>query len=137
MKHKIIPDVLSYAFAIIAFAKLFVSPELTFIVPNLLDIFAGPILALPFALMWLLSKGTWMGLGDAKLMLGIGWVLGLVAGISAVVLAFWIGAVVSLVWMYIVMRKFKARYEIPFGPYLILGMYLVLFFGIRVIELPM
>ena len=78
-----------------------------------------------------------MGLGDAKLVLGIGWVLGLIAGISAIVLAFWIGAIVSLIWMYVIMKKFKARYEIPFGPYLILGMYLVLFFGIRVIELPM
>ena len=137
MKHKIIPDALSYSFAVIALAKLFVSPELTFILPSFMDVLAGPILAQPFALMWLQSKGTWMGLGDAKLMLGIGWVLGLEAGISAVVLAFWIGAIVSLAWMYIVMRKFKARYEIPFGPYLILGMYLVLFFGIRVIEFPL
>ena len=137
MKHKVIPDVLAYTFAAVALAKLFISPELTFMLPSLLDVLAGPILAAPFALMWLLSKGTWMGLGDAKLMLGIGWVLGIVPGISAIVLAFWIGAIISLAWMYIVMRKFKARYEIPFGPYLILGMYLVLFFGIRVIELPL
>ena len=76
-----------------------------------------------------------MGLGDAKLVLGIGWVLGLSAGISAIVLAFWIGAVASVAWMYIVFRKIKSRYEIPFGPYLILGMYLVLLFGIQVIDL--
>lgn len=137
IKHKIIPDTLVYTFAVIAFAKLFVSPELTLMLPSLSDALAGPILALPFALMWLLSKGAWMGLGDAKLVLGIGWVLGLLPGVSAIVLAFWIGAIFSLIWMYVVMRKFKARYEIPFGPYLILGMYLVLFFGIRIIELPL
>lgn len=135
MKHKIIPDELSYTFAALALVKLFISPELSFVLPSLMDALAGPILALPFFLMSYLSKQTWMGMGDAKLVLGIGWTLGLVAGISAIILAFWIGAVISLAWMYVVMRKFKARYEIPFGPYLILGMYLVLFFGIQVIKL--
>jgi leader peptidase (prepilin peptidase)/N-methyltransferase len=137
MKHKIIPDALVYTFALVSLGKLFISPELAFVVPSIMDVLAGPLLALPFALMWLLSRGTWMGLGDAKLVLGIGWVLGLVPGISAIILAFWIGAIISLVWMYVVVKKFKARYEIPFGPYLILGMYLVLFFGIKVIELPL
>jgi len=136
IKHKVIPNALVYTFATIALVSLFISPELDFIIPDFWQIMAGPILALPFALMWLLSKGTWMGLGDAKLVLGIGWVLGFSAGVSAIILAFWIGAIVSVVWMYIVFRKVKARYEIPFGPYLILGMYLVLLFGIRVIEIP-
>ena len=98
------------------------------------DIIAGPVLALPFVLLWLFSKGTWMGLGDAKLVLGIGWTLGLVSAISAIILAFWIGAVISVAWMFIVFKKVKARYEIPFGPYLVIGMYLVLFFGIKVID---
>ena len=136
IKHKVIPDALVYTFAIVALARLFISPELDFIIPDLWQIMAGPILALPFALMWLMSKGTWMGLGDAKLVLVIGWVLGISAGVSAIILAFWIGAIVSVVWMYIVFRKVKARYEIPFGPYLILGMYIVLLFGIKVIEIP-
>ena len=76
-----------------------------------------------------------MGFGDAKLVLGIGWVLGIFSGISAIVLAFWIGAIVSVIWMYIVFKKLKSKQEIPFGPYLILGMYLVLLFNIQVIDL--
>ncbi len=130
IKHKIIPDGLVYAFAVIAFVNLFI-----FNTPALIDIFAGPLLALPFALLWLVSRGRWMGLGDAKIMLGIGWTLGFVAGISAVFLAFWIGAVVSVLWMYIVFHKVKGHYEIPFAPYLVLGMYLVLLFGISVIDI--
>lgn len=135
IKHKVIPDPLVYTFATIALVKLFFAPDLSFMWPSVTALLAGPILALPFALMFQFSGGTWMGLGDAKLVLGIGWVLGLSAGISAIVLAFWIGAVASVAWMYIVFRKIKSRYEIPFGPYLILGMYLVLLFGIQVIDL--
>ena len=135
MKHKIIPNAIVYTFAIVSLAKLFISPDLSFIIPSVYGLLAGPILALPFALMFFLSKGTWMGLGDAKLVLGIGWTLGIVSGISAIVLAFWIGSVVSVIWMLIVFRKLKAKYEIPFGPYLILGMYLVLLFGIQVLDI--
>lgn len=135
VRHKVIPDALVYTFSIISLARLFIASDLSIIIPPLSAILAGPILALPFALMFLFSNGTWMGLGDAKLVLGIGWTLGLFSGVSAIILAFWIGAVVSVIWMYIVFRKIKSRYEIPFGPYLILGMYLVLLFGIQVVDL--
>jgi len=135
IKHKIIPDVWVYSFSALAFIKLFISPELSIVVPSIMSLLAGPILALPFALIWVISKGKWMGLGDAKLILGIGWLLGLEAGISAVTLAFWIGAALSVIWVYVVFRKMKMKYEIPFGPYLILGMYIVLFTGVRVMQL--
>lgn len=134
-KHKIIPDPLVFLFAGLALIKLFISPDLGFALPTLWQILAGPLLALPFFLIWLVSKGRWMGLGDAKLTLGIGWVLGLGEGISAVILAFWIGAIISVLWMYVSFRKFKMRYEIPFGPYLILGMYLVLFWHIHIFDI--
>lgn len=137
IKHKIIPDPIVYLFAFVAFLKLFISPDLNFFVPSIGDLISGPLLASPFFFIWLFSKGKWMGLGDAKLTLGIGWVLGFTAGLSAVILAFWIGAIISVIWIYVVFRKFKSKQEIPFGPYLILGMYLVLFFGISVIELPL
>lgn len=127
IKHKIIPDELSYTFAVVALLHALLTPSLS-------HLLAGPLLALPFASLWLVSKGRWMGLGDAKLTLGIGWVLGMSAGISAIILAFWIGAIISVLWMLFAFKKFKAHYEIPFGPYLILGMYLVLFFHIQVFD---
>jgi prepilin signal peptidase PulO-like enzyme (type II secretory pathway) len=135
IRHKIIPDALAYTFAFVALARLFIAPDLSFIIPAVSDLIAGPLIALPFAVLHFASRGEWMGFGDAKLALGIGWVLGINAGISAVVLAFWIGAVVSVLWMYIVFKRIKSRYEVPFGPYLILGMYLVLLFQVQVIDL--
>lgn len=135
IKHKIIPDSFSYTFTFLAFLHLFILSDLSFRIPSIIELLSGPILALPFILLWALSKGKWMGLGDGKLVIGIGYILGLNGGISAVTLAFWIGAVVSVVWMYISFKKIKEKYEIPFGPYLILGMYLVLLFKINVIDI--
>jgi prepilin signal peptidase PulO-like enzyme (type II secretory pathway) len=135
IKHKIIPDPLVYLFALIALAGLFVGGASWWHMPSLWALLAGLILALPFALLWLVSGGRWMGLGDAKLMLGIGWFLGIGAGINALILSFWIAAAVSLAWMAVRHGKFKRGAEIPFGPYLILGMYLVLLFGFKVIDL--
>ena len=40
-----------------------------------------------------------MGLGDGKLALGIGWLLGLEHGGSAIMLSFWLGAGVALALM--------------------------------------
>jgi prepilin signal peptidase PulO-like enzyme (type II secretory pathway) len=129
IRHKIIPDGLSYLFSALALIYLIFIAE-----PTLWSLLAGPILALPFALIWLFSKGEWMGLGDAKLILGIGWTLGLTLGLSAVILAFWIGALCSVIYLIMIKGKIKPRYEVPFGPYLILGMYIVLFTGIEIID---
>jgi leader peptidase (prepilin peptidase)/N-methyltransferase len=134
IKHKILPDPFVYTFAFLALASLFVGGNTWFHVPTVSQLIAGPLLALPFALLWLFSKGTWMGLGDAKLVLGIGWILGISGGVNALILAFWIAAIASVTWLLVTYRKLKPRTEVPFGPYLILGMYLVLLFKIQVLD---
>lgn len=137
VKHKIIPDRFVYAFAAVALAGLFIGGPSLWHIPTYWQLIAGPLLALPFALLWLVSGGTWMGLGDVKLMLGIGWVLGISQGLNAVILSFWIAAGVSVLWILLTKKRYKPRMEIPFGPYLILGMYLVLLFGIEVLDVRM
>jgi prepilin signal peptidase PulO-like enzyme (type II secretory pathway) len=134
IKHKIIPDQFVYSFILISLLSLCFGGASLFHIPSISAFLAGPLLALPFALIWFISKGQWMGLGDAKLLLGIGWLLGLNNGANATVLAFWIAAVISVAWLLIRYRSIKPRTEIPFGPYLILGMYIVLLFNVRVID---
>jgi prepilin signal peptidase PulO-like enzyme (type II secretory pathway) len=51
VKHKIIPDQLVYLFGVVSLLKLFISTDLSFVVPSINSILAGPILALPFALL--------------------------------------------------------------------------------------
>jgi prepilin signal peptidase PulO-like enzyme (type II secretory pathway) len=137
IKHKIIPDPFVYSFCILAFVGLFFGGSDWAHVPEWSTILAGPILALPFTLLWLVSKGKWIGLGDAKLSLGIGWILGLYGGVNALILGIWIAAVVSVLWFALVKRNLKPKTEVPFGPYLILGMYLVLFFNFQVLDLAL
>jgi leader peptidase (prepilin peptidase)/N-methyltransferase len=126
LKHKIIPDTLSFVFGILAFLGLFFSFNH---IPTLLQFFSGPLIALPFALLWLVSSGKWMGLGDAKLALGIGWFLGFSLAISALCLAFWIGAVVGIM-LVVFSKKHGMKSEIPFAPYLVLGTFLAFIFSL-------
>ena len=97
-RHKIIPNKLVYIGALLMFVKVIVS---VFVfnagtVTNVLALLAGPLVALPFALFWLVSGGRWMGLGDAKLALIIGWGLGLMYGFVALMYSFWIGAIIII-----------------------------------------
>ena len=62
-----------------------------------------------------------MGLGDAKLALGIGFLLGFAAGLDALLLAFSIGGAVSLLLLSLRKTSITLKSEIPFAPFLILG----------------
>lgn len=132
LRHKIIPNKIAFPFIALSFVSMVSNLIIfgnIFSWAALLDIFAGPIVALPFALIWLFSKGRLMGFGDVKLMLGIGWMLGLSSGIFAIILAFWFGAVVGLGLMALSKKKVSFKSELPFAPFLILGIFITFLFG--------
>jgi len=135
LKHKIIPDVLALVLGVLAFIGLFffsTSGSLSFYphLPSFLDFFSGLFIAAIFALFWLVSKGAWMGLGDAKLSVGLGWLLGFSMMLSGVVIAFWIGAIIGLL-LVIFSKKHGMRSELPFAPYLVLGALLAFLFELH------
>ncbi|MBC8464837.1 MAG: prepilin peptidase [Parcubacteria group bacterium] len=146
IRHTIIPNAWVYIFAVSSLVYTAVSHLATygtFVQWSVWDMMAGPILAIPFAALWFFSKGKAMGLGDAKLALGIGWLLGLMEGLSAIILGFWIGAIISvgLISMHKAKglfgtgKRFTMKSEIPFGPFLLLGMFVVFFFHIQALYL--
>jgi len=136
LKHKIIPDSFAFVFAGLALFRVLFLPETFLFVPTFWDLLAGPILALPLALLWWYSDGRWIGLGDAKLSLGIGWFLGLANGFASIVLSFWVGAIVGVLLILAEKMSRKASWgkkvtlksEVPFAPFLILGFYAAAFF---------
>lgn len=145
LKHKIIPDRLSLLFAVLAGMLLFFRWHLGLLLPHFvpllgedippwIDFFAGPLCALPFALLWFFSGGRAMGFGDAKLAWGIGWLLGFFGGISAIILAFWIAFFPSIVLLFLPRKRFTMKSEIPFAPFLIFGALLVFVWGIDILR---
>ena len=144
-KHTIIPDRWVWSFNALALVFASVFPWQLAAESWPLVLLAGPIAAAPLFGLWLFSRGRWMGLGDTKLMLGIGWLLGPVLGLLALFGAFVIGAVVSLLLVFIsseawkkfiggltptpISRRlvwgFTMKSEIPFGPFLVLSLFLV------------
>jgi prepilin signal peptidase PulO-like enzyme (type II secretory pathway) len=89
-----------------------------------------------FALLWGVSGGRWMGFGDVKLAFGIGALLGFSAGLNALFLAFYLGALcgVSLIVVGRLRRhRIGLKTELPFAPFLILGMIIVVFTGLNLL----
>jgi leader peptidase (prepilin peptidase)/N-methyltransferase len=147
-QHKIIPDQLAFIFAILGIARIGIDFGHNILSPlSLLDIIAGPLFAFTLFLVWYFSKGKWIGLGDAKLVLGIGWFLGFSGGLSAIVLGFWVGTVICLGIIF--WERFGHRIgfghkkglkigfgsEIPLAPFLIAGFLIVFFLNVDVLHI--
>ena len=138
LRHTIIPSICSVLLVLLSLVALFFDLHtLSFAVPPLWSLLAGPILALPLFLLSLISGGRWMGWGDSGLELSIGWFLGLSFGATALMLSFWSGAIIGVgLLLFSRIRWQRADQqltmvsEIPFAPFLVFGMFLVYFFHV-------
>ncbi len=85
---------------------------------------AGGVL---FTTIVVVTRGRGMGIGDVKLAAALGVLLGWPDAILALLIAFVIGAIAGL---FLIARKMKSFKDgIPFGPFIILGALIVLFWG--------
>ena len=99
LRHTIMPDSWVYSFVALALASSILSRTFEGGVPtsSLFMLFlSGPIVAFPLWFLWRISGGRWMGFGDVKFALGMGWLLGAWYGFVALTLAFIIGALVGV-----------------------------------------
>ncbi len=145
LRHTIIPDSWVWTFSTLAFVAIFVDPYFQILTPETLyAVLAGPIAALPLFALWFVSRGRWMGFGDVKLALGIGWLLGPIYGVYAIFFGFVVGAIISVCillplpqimrvlgrWGIVRPRaaqSYTMKSEVPFGPFLIAACFLVWF----------
>jgi len=126
-RHKIIPTGYLRTFLIASFFGMFLLRDVSLVS----DLLAGPIVAFPFYFLWLISKGKWIGLGDAKLALGIGWFLGLSSATTAILISFWVGAVFAILLMLLKGTRYKMKTEIPFGPFMVLGTFIAFVYSLQ------
>ena len=86
---------------------------------------AAILVFLFFFILSALSRERWMGMGDAYLVILLGLITGWPQILLALFLAFAIGAVCGIIL--IAFKKKKMKSQLPFGPFLILGMIVSLF----------
>jgi leader peptidase (prepilin peptidase) / N-methyltransferase len=149
IKHMIIPHEFVYVLLGIAAVLLgynwwqFATPVLTMLYHVLAGLGAGSF----FAFLWWYSGGRWLGLGDAKLALPLGIMVGPWGAFSMVVLSFWVGTVIALLVMGLQWwrnrgkltlpfsrQQLTMKSEVPFAPFLIIGFLLVLLGQVDVLQ---
>jgi prepilin signal peptidase PulO-like enzyme (type II secretory pathway) len=94
---------------------------------NIFDFMSGVIVALPFAFLHLVSRGRWVGAGDILVYAAFGFIFGLPIATSGFFYSVWIGAFVSLAFLFLHKKDYNLKSEIPFAPFIILGMFLAFF----------
>lgn len=140
IRHTVIPWSCSLLLIVLALVYLFATSAAT---PDRL--LAGVALAAPLLFISLVSRGTWMGWGDGVFELSLGWLLGLLPGLSALMVGIWSGAFVGVALIaadhaaagFTPMgasrkskRGFTMRSELPFAPFLALGAAVCYFFHV-------
>ncbi len=133
-KHKIIPTVPMRLVLLLSFLAIVVQFLLNHDFPILTALLAGVEVAAPFFLLWALSRGKWMGFGDVKIGLAIGWLLGASAGFAALLVSFWAGGLIGL-FLLALTHKYGMKSQIPFAPFLAFGALFVYFTGVTILTL--
>ncbi len=133
MRHTVIPWSCSGTLVLLSLATIALAWP-----PSFAALYAGPLLALPLFLLSLVSMGRWMGWGDSAFEISLGWLLGLSAGFTALLVAVWSGALVGILLMLFSSipwksggKRFTMKNEIPFAPFLAFGAFLVYFFHVN------
>lgn len=106
----------------------FIATLATPVTPHFFDALIGVGIALAFfGLQILISRGTWIGLGDLRVGAFMGVILGWKMTIAALFLSYLIGSLVSII-IIIKKRKFIGV-KVPFAPFLVTGTLITIFFG--------
>jgi prepilin signal peptidase PulO-like enzyme (type II secretory pathway) len=87
-----------------------------------------------FGLQHIVSKGKWVGLGDADLGACIGFLFGPLVGIYTILQSYILGTIVLLPVLLLKKAGLNIKSEVPFGPFLILSLILSLVFGNMVVD---
>jgi leader peptidase (prepilin peptidase)/N-methyltransferase len=122
-ENMIIPDAaVLTVFAVFSLFLIFFRPDMLYV--NLLS---ALFIAYILIILHFVTKGRGMGLGDAKLALMGGVILGWPGSLFWLFLSFVIGAIVGIIM--IVTHKASLGKQIPFGPFLVVSLFIALIFA--------
>jgi leader peptidase (prepilin peptidase)/N-methyltransferase len=96
----------------------------------------GPlIVAFPFLLIWIFTKGKALGFGDVVLYLAVGAFFGAEQGLAVLLLSVWLGALVGIALYIRRRRKGVKNSSMPFVPFIVAAFLVVLFTDMDVFSL--
>jgi prepilin signal peptidase PulO-like enzyme (type II secretory pathway) len=93
----------------------------------------GAVLSVFFGSMYWYSKGKWIGGGDVKLGFWLGFLVGLKMVYFLILFSYTLGAIFSVFLLIFLKKKMKS--EIPFGPFLVIGTWMVIFFQDQILNI--
>jgi leader peptidase (prepilin peptidase)/N-methyltransferase len=132
LKHRLILDVITLPTIALALLLANLSPDLS-VVRALFGILLGGVLMLPFAVVSeIFHNGEGFGWGDVKLAMMIGAITGMslnygqLYALWALIAGSVIGGVITI--LLLVTRRVSLRDALPYGPYLVAGAGLILYF---------
>jgi prepilin signal peptidase PulO-like enzyme (type II secretory pathway) len=88
---------------------------------------AAGLIALGFCLLYALSRGRAMGLGDTPVAFGLALITGSSLALPGLVFSFWIGAVIGIFILVLRRGGPTMGIEVPFVPFMAAGFLLALF----------
>jgi prepilin signal peptidase PulO-like enzyme (type II secretory pathway) len=128
LKYGIIPfNVIGVTIAIVTFWYLLAGAEIINFLLSGLGIFVF------FLLVFLATRGRGIGFGDVVFSFLMGYILGFPKILLGVYIAFLTGAFFSLILVVLNKKKFRGG-TIPFGPFLVSGTIISLFWGEAIIK---
>lgn len=131
LKYHIIPDQIQL---VLFAASLFLLPLHGPIASVFIErVIAAVLVMAPIYFLYWVTKGKGMGFGDVKLAFIIGFMFGIKAGLLVLYFAFISGAIVGVILMILGKRGLKSK--IAFGPFLVIGMLVILFWRDQIYEL--
>lgn len=101
----------------------------SFIINSLLSALLASIF---FLIIFLISRGQWMGFGDVELAFLMGLFLGFPKILLALLLSFLIGAIIGI--GLVIFKKKELKSEVPFAPFLVIATFIALFWGEEIIR---
>lgn len=136
VRHMVLPWTLMRIFLIISFVGAIAS-QIFWQEFSVFTLLSGVIVALPFFLLWKFSNGRLIGFGDVEFMCGIGYLLGISQGGSAILLGFWLGALFVFLKFIILGKKIVGSDALPLGPFLALGTLFIFLSSISFFDIAM
>lgn len=128
LKYYIIPDKILWPGVIFGILllifKSILSWSLSYIMSHALAVF---VVFGFFLMLYLISKGKWIGAGDVKFGILLGLIVPWPQALVMMFMSFVLGAIVGL--SLLLLKKRKLKEKVPMGTFLVVGTFITIFFG--------